>query len=422
MFYLAAFVIAFGILGAAGAVLFAWRLRRAMRFHGEALARLAGDSGQNSQRLLGVVERLSTLENELSAVKNGLSTIGNELSIVKNQLSFVRDKLSDELSAVKNEQRRIAESVARLSQESGGLNDNLLRLMDDLKKQGVPSAPRPGRPSDIILDETDSYENLDQNWFSVNDTAGRKQTAAAIDGDRSRTAVIIILGQSNAANHGAGRYAAKHRVDNFNIYDGRCYRAEDPLLGASGDGGNFATRFGDKLIEEGLFDRVILAPIAMGGTTVEQWADQGMFNRRIPVLIRRLHDAGLSADFTLWHQGEGNPGMGDRGGRQYRKNLLEVVETFRRYGVDAPFFVALATLCGGPHQNAENIRAGQKGAVDPSAGIYLGADTDIIGVDYRWDKCHFDDIGLSLAAALWLEVIAEFQTGRVQRAKVLQDA
>jgi len=266
-----------------------------------------------------------------------------------------------------------------------------------------------GSPSDIVLGSLDTYEQLDQNWGSIRDPSGRHETGCAIDGDRKRTAVIVVVGQSNAANHGAGRYAANRRVDNFNVYDGRCYRAADPLLGASGDGGNFATRLGDKLIDAGLFDRVILAPIAMGGTTVEQWAEEGMFNRRIPVLIRRLFDAGLSADFILWQQGEGNPGMGDVDGRQYRKNLLEVIRTFRRFGVTAPFFVSLTTLCGGPHANADNIRAGQRGAVNSLAGIYQGPDTDTIGVEHRWDTCHFDEAGLDMAAALWLRVIADFQ-------------
>jgi hypothetical protein len=53
---------------------------------------------------------------------------------------------------------------------------------------------------------------------------------------------------------------------------------------------------------------VILAPIAMGGTVVEQWAYEGIFNRRIRALIRRLHDAKLTTDYILWHQGEGNRG------------------------------------------------------------------------------------------------------------------
>lgn len=310
--------------------------------------------------------------------------------------------------------KHVTEGIQHLIQESGRQNAILLRLIRQQQGNGS-SAHLYGKPSDVIVDDMDSYENLDQNWLSIRDTSGRHETSTAIEGDQARTAVIVVVGQSNAANHGAGRYVAKHRVDNFNIYDGRCYRAEDPLLGSSGDGGNFATRLGDKLIDAGLFDRVILAPIAMGGTTVEQWADQGMFNRRIPVLVRRLYDAGLSADLILWQQGEGNPGIGDVQGRQYRKNLLEVIGTFRKCGADAPFFVSLTTLCGGPHANADNIRAGQKGVVNPAAGIFQGPDTDTIGVEHRWDACHFNEVGLDLAASLWLEVLADFAriTGRL---------
>jgi hypothetical protein len=290
----------------------------------------------------------------------------------------------------------------QLQQLTKALNDAMKLFYLDLSRVGY------GTPSDIILGPMDTYERLDLNWRSIHDPTGRQESSLVIEGDRRRTAVVVIVGQSNAANHGTGRYVAKHRVDNFNIYDGKCYHAADPLLGVSGDGGNFAGRLGDKLIEVGLFDRVILAPIAMGGTTVEQWAEEGMFNRRIPVVIRRLYDAGLSADFILWQQGEGNQGVGDIGGRQYRKNLLEVIQTFRRYGVAAPFFVSLTTTCGGPHPNAENIRAGQKGAVNRMAAIYQGADTDTIGLEHRWDTCHFNEVGLDMVASLWLDVIATY--------------
>lgn len=315
-------------------------------------------------------------------------------------------------SEIASAEARVATAVRNaMAAERQASERVLMVIQTQLARLSFAQGSR-GDPADIVLGELDSYDQLDQNWQSFRHTAGKRPSSLMIDGERARTAVIVTLGQSNAANHGAGIYVARRRVDNFNIYDGKCYHAADPLLGASGEEGNFATRLGDKLIEAGLFDRVIFAPIAMGGTTVEQWADEGMFNRRIVALLRRLYDAKLTVDFILWHQGEGNPGMGDVEGRQYRKNLHEVIATFRRYGVDAPFFVALATRCGdAPHPNAVNIRAGQLGCVDPAAGIFLGPDTDKIGVEHRWDKCHFDSAGLDLAASLWLESLVEFKRG-----------
>src|SRR4051812_7416200 len=49
------------------------------------------------------------------------------------------------------------------------------------------------------------------------------------------TFVFLVLGQSNAANHGETR----HRADgNVFAFDGKLYEAEDPLPGATGDGGS----------------------------------------------------------------------------------------------------------------------------------------------------------------------------------------
>src|SRR5262245_31304191 len=132
------------------------------------------------------------------------------------------------------------------------------------------------QPTSIELGPADTYEKLDHNWKSNADTSERR-VVPCNDGSPSRPLVIVTLGQSNAANHGQGLYTPKHRVDNFNLYDGKCYKAVEPLLGPSGQGGNFATRLADMLIERRLADRVVVAPMAMGGTTVEQWAYEGVF-------------------------------------------------------------------------------------------------------------------------------------------------
>ena len=200
------------------------------------------------------------------------------------------------------------------------------------------------------------------------------------------------------------------RSDNFNVYDGHCYHAADPLLGASGLGGNVAPRFGDIIIKWGLFDRIIVAPISMAGSTVEQWADEGPYNRLIIALIRQLYDAGLTPNFIFYQQGVGNVGAGDVAGRKYRKNLLEVVRTFRSFGIDAPFFIALESGRAVNDPDAGNIRSGQRSAVNAGIGTFLGPDINSIGQDHRRDGCHFKESGLQIAAAMWADVLTEFLT------------
>ena len=303
--------------------------------------------------------------------------------------------------------KRLRATAAELRNETAGLRSSIVELRNEITS--LRSATGVSlQPTSIELGPADTYENLDRNWKS-NADASERAVVPCTDGGPLRPLVIVTLGQSNAANHGQGLYTPKHRVDNFNLYDGKCYKAVEPLLGPSGQGGNFATRLADMLIERRIADRVVLAPIAMGGTTVEQWANEGLFNRRIAASIRRLYDAGLSPDYILWHQGEGNAANGDSGGRQYRKNLLEVVASFRAYSIDAPFFVALATRCAvTPHPNAVNVRDGQRTAAIGQLGIFVGPDTDLIGPEHRYDACHMSESGLMLHASAWADILQDF--------------
>ncbi len=308
---------------------------------------------------------------------------------------------------LRNETAGLRSSIVELRNEAAGVRSSIVELRNEFAnlRSGTGVSLQ---PTSIELGPADTYEKLDRNWKSNADTSERAVVPCA-DGGPIRALVIVTLGQSNAANHGQGLYSPKHRVDNFNLYDGKCYKAVEPLLGPSGQGGNFATRLADMLIERRLAARVVLAPIAMGGTTVEQWAHEGLFNRRIAASIRRLYDAGLSPDYILWHQGEGNAANGDSGGRQYRKNLLEVVASFRAYSINAPFFVALATRCAAtPHPNAVNVRDGQRAAAIGQLGIFVGPDTDLIGPEHRYDNCHMSESGLVLHAAAWADILEEF--------------
>ena len=79
-----------------------------------------------------------------------------------------------------------------------------------------------------------------------------------------RTAVILIAGQSNAANSGAQRHTTRHPDRVVNFVSDRCFVAASPLLGATGFAGELWTPVADQLIDSGAFDRVVLAPVGVG--------------------------------------------------------------------------------------------------------------------------------------------------------------
>ncbi|MEI6985542.1 MAG: sialate O-acetylesterase, partial [Rhodospirillaceae bacterium] len=210
--------------------------------------------------------------------------------------------------------------------------------------------------ADIEIGDRSTYDGIENCYGPLPDGTDKMLVPCS---SRKLTLTILILGQSNGANFGGGRYTARQDVANFSLYDGKCYAAADPLVGASGDTGNFATRLGDLLIQREFAERVILAPIAMGNTRIEDWAPGGIFHRRVLVLIRRLYEADLRPDLILWQQGEGNKGDDDPGGQRYSNKLNDIVGTFRHYDIHAPFLIALCTLCGVSHPNEGYVRAGQ---------------------------------------------------------------
>jgi len=82
------------------------------------------------------------------------------------------------------------------------------------------------------------------------------KTEIACPSQDQMTAVLLVIGQSNAANYQGQRHqSGDDRVINFSA--GHCYRAASPLLGADGELGETWTLLGTKLIQSGLYRTVI---------------------------------------------------------------------------------------------------------------------------------------------------------------------
>jgi len=217
-----------------------------------------------------------------------------------------------------------------------------------------------------------------------------------------KTAVIVVHGQSNAANYGSIRHAAREAVDNLDPASGKCFAAIDPLLGSDGIGGNFATRLGDILIQSGRYDRVVLIPIARGSSSISFLNNEGA--SLITNGIAKLKAAGLTPTHILFQQGEQDARMATSA-EQYVAQLHQLVTRFRAAGFDAPFYLSRSTKCGGSENNMAAVRAGQLAVINDALNIRQGPDTDTIGNDGRSDGCHMNDVGTLAHAALWATFI-----------------
>lgn len=276
-------------------------------------------------------------------------------------------------------------------------------------------------------------------------SVGRQRISCSYVASLDGLGVILVAGQSNAANNAQADadgkfYATGSPVYNLSIDDSRCYLAKEPLLGTNGDGQSFALPLADDLIRAGVFKAVLLVPIAVGSTYIEQWRPSANYLfARFDAAIRDLKDVGLQPSLILWHQGEGNGGRyinNDRpdgtpltitssiataGTLSWMQSFFELVARIRELGAGAPIFVAVATSCGDPATSPE-IQLAQTKVTDSAWGIYAGPNTDAIKFSLRRsdDHCHFSSEGNVAHAQAWLEKLEKYVASHPLPSPVLQ--
>jgi len=243
---------------------------------------------------------------------------------------------------------------------------------------------------------------------------GEKEEVDISEIDRDRLMVALVFGQSNSANCGETPGTAKQNV--YSFYNGRFYKAKDPLLGAQGIGGSVWTRLGDKLIEHGLYDNIIFVPIGVDGSRISGWTASGKYHnsgkyyKRFTKALRLLKKDNLEITHLMWHQGETDTLL-KTSKDAYVEMFNNMLEGIRGAGVDAPMFVARASFMRG--ETSADIRDAQIALVDESRKVYAGPDTDTLGFAYRIDGVHMTNEGLMKHAELWLETLLAFENKSV---------
>ena len=213
--------------------------------------------------------------------------------------------------------------------------------------------------------------------------------------------VALVFGEGNAANEGETPRVANGRV--FNVYLGRLFPAEDPLLGSAGHGGSIWTRLGDQLIERKLYDEVVFVPMAVSASEIARWSPGGDLHRKLIQRIRVAKWMGLTFTHLLWHQGKSDV-LNKTTKAAYQDAFHAMLDSIRKEGVSAPVYVSVTSRCWQEEPN-QTIQSAQTELVDYLEKIYEGVKMDRLGPEYRYDGCYFTGEGLERAASLWLEVL-----------------
>lgn len=224
---------------------------------------------------------------------------------------------------------------------------------------------------------------------------------AELEDDVRNRVVLLTMGQSNAANHGEGLFVSDRPA--YNYFDGVIYKAKDPLLGGSGVGGSIWLRLAGKITSIDHDQQVLIVPVAIGGTMLADWLPNGKHHPYLSKTLSQLKKDDIKVTYVIWQQGESD-NSAKTSSLLYKKQFSTLVESIRRYGVDAPIYISQTSLCGRDAANDE-IRSAQIQIPQMTKGVEAGLDTDLLGYQYRYDGCHFSTEGLELLAERWYELI-----------------
>ena len=196
--------------------------------------------------------------------------------------------------------------------------------------------------------------------------------------------VIVAFGQSNGANHGTPRLS-DDSGQVYNYYQGKCYKAADPMLGATGRGGSIWVPFGQQLAQL-TGKKIVFSTFGVGGSTIQRWEDPKDLGARMDSNLKALQTTYPTIAYFLWIQGESEA---EGTVPAYGKALEHVAQIAWSYYPETPFGVSSTSFCMDTMNSA--LAAEQKRIATTTKGFFWLGDTDQFrSAGYRRDNCHFN--------------------------------
>ena len=208
-----------------------------------------------------------------------------------------------------------------------------------------------------------------------------------------KSPVILIIGQSNAANSGISSINENKNNLNYNPEDGFCYELSEPVLGATGDRSSITSSIGKKITSD---KTIIFLNRSVDGSSIEEWIKFYSLdlNKTLNKILKKNY-----LKTIVWIQGEGET---IESSKHYFKNF-EILKSqiFNNLNVkfeDVNFIITRSTYCG----SSSEIYIAKKDEMDfqrklireKYKNVKLLKITDNLDDTYRYDNCHFNIKGI----------------------------
>lgn len=222
--------------------------------------------------------------------------------------------------------------------------------------------------------------------------------------------VFVTAGQSNSANFGKPKQTAND--DRVVFFRGKgagkgFIPAKDPIPGGCGRDGSPWPILGDLIVGSQQVP-VCFRSSSPTWAPVEKWMPgvQHKSFKLYNTLVGRVSDFpkdGIRA--ILWHQGESDMIVKTPAGT-YRDRLKTIIESLNKdAGYEITWFVAQASS---PAESAEPTEVAKGQQLLWKEGIAKkGPNTDELGMEYRRDKVHFNQRGLTAHAERWFKALSD---------------
>lgn len=253
-------------------------------------------------------------------------------------------------------------------------------------------------------------DDLARRLAAIHDMPVTAPDCGAVFG-REQPVVVLVLGQSNAANHADPVPSSAAPVPPMPVLHlGGCGLAGAPVPGATGTGGSLWPAVNQALGGRWRGHPIVWSVIAVEGSSIAEWtAPEGALRGYWQTQLDRIKGTRWPVAAVLWQQGEADArdrtAMAD-----YRDALAALKAGMAARGVDAPWWIARSTWCP-PHDGGQIREAVRELIAIPGSGFRAGPDTDLLGAPLR-NGCHFNVDGTARAAALWAEILKPAADGK----------